>query len=84
MSEAIIVAIIAAGSSVLVQVLINHQNNQKHSIEQARRDQKLDDRLDHIEVKLEEHNGYAKMFSEMSTAITRLQQDMAWIKEKTK
>ena len=63
MSDAILVAIITAGTTIIVQLLINKQNNEKNNIEQAKRDQKLDDKLEHIDTKLEEHNGYAKMFS---------------------
>lgn len=82
MSEAVIVALITAGTSILVQVLINRQNNLKNKVEQAKRDQKLDDRLEHIDEKLEEHNGYAKLFSEVSKSIVALQKDVEWMRGK--
>jgi len=82
MSEAVIVALITAGTSILVQLLINRQNNLKNQVEQAKRDQKLDDRLEHIDEKLEEHNGYAKLFSETSMSIVALKKDIEWIKGK--
>lgn len=84
MSDAILVAIITAGTSIVVQLLINKQNNDKHELEQAKRDQKLDDKLEHIDIKLEEHNGYAKMFSDAKEAIIALQKDVEWIKSEVK
>lgn len=84
MSEAIIVAIISAASSVLVQLLIVRTNNQKQAIEQAKRDQKLDDKLQNIDEKLDEHNGYAKLFSEISKSIVALQKDVEWLRKEKK
>lgn len=84
MSDAILVAIITAGTTIIVQLLINKQNNEKNNIEQARRDQKLTDRLEHIDTKLEEHNGYAKLFSEYSISLTKVQKDIEWIKSEVK
>ena len=84
MSEAVIVALITAGTSVLVQVLINRQNNLKNKVEQAKRDQKLDDDLQQICKKLDEHNGYASLFSEAKEAIISLQKDVEWIKAEVK
>lgn len=84
MSDAILVAIITAGTSIIVQLLINKQNNDKHELEQAKRDQRLDDKLEHIDTKLEEHNGYAKMFSDAKEAIIALQKDVEWIKAEVK
>lgn len=82
MSEAVIVALITAGTSIVVQLIVNSHNNSENHIEQARRDQKLDDRLEHIDKKLEEHNGYAKLFSETSMSIVALKKDIEWIKGK--
>lgn len=82
MSEAVIVALITAGTSIVVQLIINSHNNSKNHIEQAKRDQMLDDRLEHIDEKLEEHNGYAKLFSETSMSIVALKKDIEWIKGK--
>lgn len=84
MSDAILVAIITAGTTIIVQLLINKQNNTKHSIEQAVRDARLDERLERIDTKLEEHNGYAKLFSEYSISLTKVQKDVEWIKSEVK
>lgn len=83
MSDAIIVAIITATTSILVQLLIVRQNNAKLSVEQAKRDQKLDDKLEQIDKKLDEHNGYAKLFSDISKSIVKLQTDVEWIRSKS-
>lgn len=84
MSDAIIVAIITATTSILVQLLIVRQNNAKLSVEQAKRDQKLDDELEQFIKKLDEHNGYARLFSEAKEAIISLQKDVEWIKAEVK
>lgn len=84
MSEAVIVALITAGTSVVVQLLITRQNNAKQAIEQAKRDQKLDDKLEVIDKKLDEHNGYAKLFSEISKSIVALQKDVEWLRKEKK
>lgn len=84
MSDAIIVAIITATTSILVQLLIVRQNNAKLSVEQAKRDQKLDDELEQVIKKLDEHNGYARLFSEAKEAIISLQKDVEWIKAEVK
>lgn len=84
MSDAILIAVITAVASIVCQLLINKQNNTKHSIEQAVLDAKLDDRLERIDAKLEEHNGYAKLFSEYSISLTKVQKDIEWIKGEVK
>lgn len=84
MSEAIIVAIISAASSILVQLFIVRTNNQKQAIEQAKRDQKLDDRLEHIDSKLAEHNKYSELFADTKEAIVALQKDVEWLRKEKK
>ena len=72
MPETVIVALIAGGSSVLGVIITNYSSRKKAAVEQARRDQKLDDRLDRLERKVYEHNGYAKRFGEIEKAIVRI------------
>jgi hypothetical protein len=40
----------------------------------------LDMRLKRIEKKLDEHNGYAKMFSEVKSDIAELRTDVKWLR----
>ena len=51
---------------------------------QAIRDTKIDDKLADIEEKLDVHNGYAKMFADLSQTITEMKTDITWIKESRK
>ena len=44
----------------------------------------LEYRMENVEKKLDEHNGYAEKFAESSVAITALQKDVEYIKEKIK
>ena len=82
MSDAIIVALITGGVTLSVNLLANWSARKKDAIEQARREQKLDDRLDRLEAKVEEHNNYGKKFGEASQALTAIQKDIEWLKRK--
>lgn len=70
---AIIVALIAGLCSVAGQWIISHQQGEKRKTENAVRDARLDDRLDRVEKRLDEHNKYAEKFGD-------IQRDIAVIK----
>lgn len=85
--SAIIVAAIMMVSSIICQVLINHSNRRKRVAEDAekekekavvdaRKDENLQNRLNNIEGKLDEHNGYAKIFSEIQKDIAVIKNDI--------
>ena len=87
MSDAVITAIIVAVSSIVCQVLINRSNRVKRSVEEAEKDKKravdearkdehLQNRLESIEGKLDEHNGYAKLFQQIQTDIAVIKNDI--------
>lgn len=69
MSEAIIVAVIAAAASVLGQWLISRKQAQDKAVADARRDERLEMRLSAVEQKLDAHNGYAEKFAEIGKDI---------------
>lgn len=69
MSDAIIVAVIAALGSIIGQWLISRKQNQDRAISEAERETKLEMRLQSVEKKLDEHNGYAKRFEEIGKDI---------------
>lgn len=69
MSDAIIVAIIAAAASILGQWLISRKQAQDKAVADARRDERLELRLTAVEQKLDVHNGYAERFAEISKDI---------------
>lgn len=77
---AISTTIIAEAAGIIGLLIKNSSDRKKAAIEQARRDQKIDDRLARIEEnqtrqekKLDEHNGYAKRFGEIEKAIVKIE-----------
>ena len=77
MSEAIIIAIIAALGSVFGQWLISRKQSQDRAIAEAERETRLDMRLQGVEKRLDEHNNYA-------STIGGIQTDIAVIKNEIK
>lgn len=69
MSDAIVVAIIAAAASILGQWIISRKQSQDKAISDARRDERLEMRLSEVEKKLDVHNGYAEKFAEIGKDI---------------
>ena len=76
MSEEIIIAIITGACAVLGQWLISRQQTAKRKIDEAVRDQKLEDRISALEKKIDIHNGYAEKFSEIGTDIAVIKNDI--------
>lgn len=81
MSEAIIIALITGTITLVGNLLANWSQHKKQAIEQARRDQKLDDQIATMNKKLESHNAYAEKFSSMTNAIVVIQKDLEWLKK---
>ena len=69
----------------ILGILNQLHNIRKEQAEQVRnqavRDTQLDDKLKVIDEKLETHNNYAKLFSEVKESIVAIQTDIKWIKE---
>lgn len=90
MTEAIVVALITACGTIICQLIINRKTTQREEIERAVREQKLDDTLASIGDRLDEHNGYASKFGEISEAIgelkigfTEIRKDIEYIRKGT-
>ena len=74
---------IIGGILGILNQLHNLRKSQEEQIRnQAVRDTQLDDKLKTIENKLDEHNGYAKLFSDVKESIVAIQTDINWLKEK--
>ena len=69
MSEAIIVAIIAAAASIIGQWLISRRQTKDRETAEAVRDARIEDRISAVEKKLDIHNGYAEKLGEIQTDI---------------
>lgn len=76
MSDVVIVAIITGICSVIGQWLISHNANVKRREDEAVRDARLQDRLESVEKKLDEHNGYAAKFADIQTDIAVIRNDI--------
>ena len=80
---------IIGGILGILNQLHNLRKSQDEQIRnQAIRDTQLDDKLKVIEAKLDEHNGYSKLYADHSKAlqdiantIIAMQTDIKWIKE---
>lgn len=72
METAVIVAIITGVCSVIGQWLISVKNRREDETKQAVQSALMQQRLGTIEAKLDEHNGYARRFEEISVRIGEL------------
>lgn len=92
--SAVVTALIMAVASVICQILINHSNRKKRVAEdaekekekaviEARKNENLQNRLNSIESKLDEHNGYAKLIAQIQTDIAVIKNDIKTLYKKT-
>jgi hypothetical protein len=81
MSEAIIIAIIAALGSVFGQWLISRKQSQDRAIAEAERETRLDMRLQGVEKRLDEHNNYASKIGSIQTDIAVIKNEIKNLKE---
>lgn len=76
MDNTIIVALITGVCAIIGQLIISAQSTKRKKMDDAVRDARLDDRLSGVERRLDEHNGYAKRFAEISTDIAVIKNDI--------
>lgn len=69
----IIVAAITGAFSVFGTWLITRQKAKQDSIDNAVREQRQLMKLEQLEKKVDEHNGYAKRFGEIEKSIVRIE-----------
>lgn len=73
MSDALIGSIIGGIVALAVCLITNWSNRKKDAIVQARRDQKLEDKIEEIDRQLKEHNGLSDRIVTMEKAIVRIE-----------
>lgn len=83
-TENIVVAIVTGIFATIGVVVSNISSNRKNSVEQAKRDQKLEDKIQSLSDRVDIHNGYAEKFSETTNSINLLQKDVQYIKSEIK
>lgn len=80
MDNSIITALIAGGVTLIVSLLTNWTARKKQAVEQAKRDQKLDDKIVEMCEKLDEHNRYSDKIGNIEKAIVRIDTKLESIK----
>ena len=87
MSDAVLVALITAISTVICQLLINRSNRKKRLAEDAEKEKnqavkaavaqkELETRLSNIEDKLDIHNGYAEKLTAIEKSIAVIETEI--------
>lgn len=76
MDNSIVVAMITGGVTLSVNLIANYSARKKTAIEQAKRDQKLDDQIATMNQKLDEHNRYSDKIANIEKAIVRIDTKM--------
>lgn len=72
---------ITGAFAVIGNIIINSANRKKISLEDAKKEQKIADRLDAIETKLDIHNGYAQKFGDIQIDIAVIKNEIKNLKE---
>ena len=81
LSDAVIVAIIAALGSVLGQWLISRKQAQDRAVAEAERDARIDERLKGVESRLDQHNHYAEKIGDIQCDIAEIKTEIKNLKE---
>lgn len=82
MTETIICTIITAVAGVVGAYAAVQKGRREDAIKDAQREQRQADRLETIERKLDEHNGYAEKLGAISRSIVAMQKDIEYLKSK--
>lgn len=82
MTDAIIVALITATASIIGQWLISRKQKADNETRQAVRDAQFEDRLKHIEERLEQHNQYAEKLGDVAISLAKMSKDIEYLKAK--
>lgn len=76
MSDVVIAALIGAVASIIVNLISAGARRKQRAVEEAIRDERLENRLKNIETKLDIHNGYAEKMGTISTDIAVIKNDI--------
>lgn len=71
-TENIIIAIITGGLAFAGVVVSNNASNKKNSIEQAKRDQKIEDKIQALSDRVDAHNGLSDRIENIEKHIVRI------------
>ena len=71
-SENIIVALITGGFAFAGVAITNWASNRKNTIEQAKRDTRIDDKIQQLSNRVDAHNGMLDRITSIEKAIVRI------------
>lgn len=77
---AVITGVLAVVGAYVGNVAVSRKKSREDAIRDARRDQQLADRLDRLETKVDEHNGYAKRFEEIGKDIAVIKTEIGYLR----
>lgn len=72
-TENVVIALITGGLSFAGVVITNTVSNKKNSIDQAKRDQKLDDKMQALSDRVDAHNGMLDRITNIEKSIVRIE-----------
>lgn len=72
-TENIIIAIITGGLSFAGVVITNTVSNKKNAIDQAKRDQKIEDKMQALSDRVDAHNGMLDRITNIEKSIVRIE-----------
>lgn len=72
-TENIVIALITGGLSFAGVVITNTVSNKKNSIDQAKRDQKLEDKMQALSDRVDAHNGMLDRITNIEKSIVRIE-----------
>lgn len=72
-TETIITALITSVFAFAGVVVSNHTSNKKNSIEQAKRDQRLEDKIQVLSDRVDAHNGVMDRVANIEKSIIRIE-----------
>ena len=84
MSDVVLAALIGAAASIIVNLITLAKQSKKRAVEDAIKDERLENRLTSIENKLEAHNRYAEKLESIKKDMGEIQTDIAVIKTEVK
>lgn len=83
-TENIIVALVTGIFATIGVVISNMASNRKNSVEQAKRDQKLEDSINELSKRVDNHNGLSDKIIKNTEDISLIQKDLTYIKGEIK
>jgi C-terminal processing protease CtpA/Prc len=76
MSDVVLAALIGAVASIIVNLISASNQRKKKAVDDAVKDERLENRLKSIEKKLDTHNGYAEKLGDIQTDIAVIKNDI--------